>query len=422
MLYDGHGRQIHADLSGATITKHSLWGGGVLVEGYGWNSSNKNLAFQEDETKYVTYARLDAGKPYLFVVPNGYLLIADFLPTAEMVTQGGRWVDILGEDHIVWRGLPQYFFTGSPYAYTPNKDVYVITVQDKGAPMIVWSPDVTGDINPSLLNNGSFNASFIERLETTEVSEPFSRAVAAAQNVNRIYDSALNTRWIGDSIMNAGTNAGWDNCYRVLACNALGSYSTFHAVNGTCMTDGYGMNWSTGKTGYTGFVEADHTFVSGSNTTGLADTDYIYKWTDICIFGLGTNDFGNAAPLGTINDTGTDTFYGAFRAFLTYLQTRKPNMPILVIMPFKRETWSVKNEQGLILTDYIQAMYNVCRQFRHVYTLDLWGAFYLNSDDAAAKAKYFLDYVHPSANAHMCIAQAVIEKIKQICIMEGISK
>ena len=420
MLYDGHGNQILTDFNGTEIIKHNLWGGGVLVDGHNWNSSNKNIAFEKDETKYVTYAKLNAGEPYLFVAP-GYMMITDILPTPEEVTQGGRWVDILGE-HIVWRGLTQNFFTGSPYAYTPDKDVYVIAALNRGTPMIVWSPDVTGDINPSLLHNGSFNASFINRLETVEVSEPFAKTVAAAQNVNRIYDSTLHTRWIGDSIMNAGTNAGWDNCYRTLACNALGSYSTFHAVNGTCMTDGCGMDWSSGKTGYTGFVESDATFVSGSNTTGFADASYIYKWLDLCVLALGTNDFGNAAPLGTIDDTGTDTFYGAFKAFLTYFQTRKPNLPILVIMPFKRENWATKNEQGLILTDYIQAMYNVCRQFRHIYILDLWSAFYLNSDDAAAKSKYFLDYVHPSANAHMCIAQAVIEKIKQICVMEGVSK
>lgn len=422
MLYDGKGNLLPtgSGMDAGIITKYNLWTGGVLVEGYGWHSSNKNYAFQEDESKYVTYAKLDAGKPYLFNAPD-YMMITDTLPTPEEVTQGGRWVDILGE-HIVWRGLTQYFFTGSPYAYTPDKDVYVIAVLTRGDPMMVWSPEVTGDINPGSLQNGSFNASFINRLETVEVSESFTKAAAAAQDVNRIYNSTLHTRWIGDSIMNAGTNAGWDNCYRVLACRALDSYSTYHAVNGTCMTDGCGMNWNSGKTGYTGFVEADTTGASGSNTTGFADVSYIYKWTDICIFALGTNDFGNAAPLGTIDDTGTDTFYGAFKAFLTYFQTRKPNLPILVIMPFKRETWATKNAQGLILTDYIQAMYNVCRLFRHVYILDLWSAFYLNSDDDAARSKYFLDYVHPSANAHMCIAQAVIEKIKHICVLEGISK
>lgn len=421
-LFNGYGKPV--DTSGGKFIKCNLWNGGILVKGYGWNSSNQNLPMQANPDKDVLWTKLDAGNEYLFTAPHN-LMITDFLPTPEMLTEGNTLVDNIGADHILFRGLTQFFWSANPYAYTPDKDVYVISVFPVGTPMVVWHTDVTGDIDPQLASNGGFCGDlteYIDRLEKIEVDDKFSRAVRKAQNINSIYDSTLTTRWIGDSIMNAGTNAGWDNCYRVLACRALGCQSTYHAVNGTCFTDGHGLTWSSGNKGYSGFVESDTTAASGSNGTLLADISNIYNLTDICVLGMGTNDFGNSAPLGTIDDTGTDTFYGAFKAMLTYLQSRNPNMPILVIMPFKRETWATANEQGLILTDYIQAMYNVCRLFKRVYTLDLWSAFYLNSDDATAKSKYFLDYVHPSANAHMCIAQEVIEKIKYICVMEGISK
>lgn len=55
----------------------------------------------------------------------------------------------------------------------------------------------------------------------------------------------------------------------------------------------------------------------------------------IVIFG-GTNDWGNNATLGTISDTGTSTFYGAYKHILEWLAINRPNAKVMTMTPLKR--------------------------------------------------------------------------------------
>lgn len=199
--------------------------------------------------------------------------------------------------------------------------------------------------------------------------------------------------------------------------NAQTAADNATAVAGTTITDGYGVSWDSAdstKTGYSGFVATE----KGS---GKAETPAeMFKMCKMVILAIGTNDFGNHAPLGTVSDTGTTTFYGAFRAWLNYFQTHNPNLPIIVVTPFKRDTWATPNDKNLILPDYVRAMYVVAREFKHVYLLDVFSKWYGDTDNQVIRARNSIDGIHPSAWFHDCFTMDLVQKIKEVCALEGI--
>lgn len=86
---------------------------------------------------------------------------------------------------------------------------------------------------------------------------------------------------------------------------------------------------------------------------------------DIITIALGTNDFGNSCPLGTIDDNpdlqtpDNYTFYGCYKKLLKSLYEKYGRVPTLLITPFQRNGGSVKNSDGHTLKDYADAIIDI---------------------------------------------------------------
>ena len=275
------------------------------------------------------------------------------------------------------------------------------TFANAGAGFILW--------------DDGYVTTYTSQLTKDEVAIKYPE-VEDAENyraVNRtVKDGELYSCIIGDSIIQANS-VGVAHAYRTIVPGFFNSPNGYFAANGACVTTGYGMAWADADTGFAG--------LSAKLDTA---SDYKCNQYDIVVFARGTNDWGNDAPLGTIDDTDDTTFYGALKMTYGKLMERFPNAAFIVMIPFKRENWNTQNDAGHYLLEYCRAIYEVLnlRKYRRFYILDLFDKWFLNWDNEAMRSQYFVDYVHPNKAAHICIARALEEKIAEVMAIEGIRK
>lgn len=226
-----------------------------------------------------------------------------------------------------------------------------------------------------------------------------------------VNDGELHLFMAGDSII-AGISCGIENAYRTIVPSHFNAPNGYLAASGATTTTGYGMTWGD-DTGYAGF-----------STKLDAIGVYQRNQYDLVIYAVGTNDWGNNVPLGTIDDSDDTTFYGALKMTYDKLMESFPNASFIVILPFKRENWNTQNEAGYYLEQYCQAIYEVLnlRKYRHFYALDLFDKWFLDWDNEVMRSHWFIDYVHPTANAHKCIAKCLSDRISEVIAIEGIKK
>lgn len=428
LIYDIYGEKIISGGSDVKITEHNLFDaiGGVLADNYNINGHSLSV----NSESHVIYAKLNADNNYMFAFDaQAIIYIVDTLPDVETWKKSALttwdyygWIQNFWSDQNTKNGT---------FIYTPTKDVYVLAGISKTNNLYVWDAEWTGNINPGAAidtvsgfstwnqNDGGYSiypfSTMLNDYEDIEVPEGFQKGAIKSQNINRIYGGNIPIYWVGDSIMYAGSNVGVADCYRYNVSKALDLPWNYHAVSGTTITDGYGFEWAEGAgTGYSGFIATE------DGTSKAETAKELLSQCKMVVLAMGTNDFGNDAPLGTADNTGTDTFYGAFRAWLTYFQTSNPNLPIIVVTPFKRDTWATPNEQNLILPDYIRAMYRVAREFKHVYLLDVFSKWYGDTDNEVIRTRNSIDGIHPSAWFHDCFTMDLLQKIKEVCVLEGI--
>ena len=156
-------------------------------------------------------------------------------------------------------------------------------------------------------------------------------------------------------------------------------------------------------------------FVNRLNTIP-ADTDVIV------IFG-GTNDWGNNATLGTISDTGSSSFYGAYKYMLEWLAINRSNAKILTITPLKRyfrgntTTWinaqTTRNNKGQLLQDYVRAVKEVSEMYA-IPCVDLHNESGLNPVLEIVRNKYMGDGLHPTAEGNKKMYPIILNKLKPL--------
>lgn len=150
---------------------------------------------------------------------------------------------------------------------------------------------------------------------------------------------------IGDSLTGQGY---WQPYLR----RKLGAFVNTYGVGGTKITD-----------------------TTGTDTTAMCRDERInamQNWGDYIILLGGTNDWGQHVALGTVSDTGTNTFYGALKTTAQKLTTRYPTSKIIFVAP----PYSLKpggvgwndangylNNLNLSLIDYGTAMQTVARMY-----------------------------------------------------------
>lgn len=149
----------------------------------------------------------------------------------------------------------------------------------------------------------------------------------------------------------------------------------------------------------------------------------------VIVFG-GVNDWVTGRELGTISDTGTDTFYGAMDALCAGLKEKYPTAEIFVFSSPQNNyidrpanelggtEWAGNtegyNRKGYLIQDYADAMEEVCALYDiPFYSLTdalPWGAAELG-DNASNSGVYGSDGLHPNAEGHALIALEMADLI-----------
>lgn len=145
--------------------------------------------------------------------------------------------------------------------------------------------------------------------------------------------------------------------------------------------------------------------------------------TDVIVIFGGTNDWGNNATLGTISDTGSSSFYGAYKYMLEWFAINRPNAKILTITPLKRyfrgntTTWvnaqTTRNNKGQLLQDYVRAVKEVSEMYA-IPCVDLHNESGLNPVLEIVRTKYMGDGLHPTAEGNKKMYPIILNKLKPL--------
>lgn len=192
--------------------------------------------------------------------------------------------------------------------------------------------------------------------------------------------AGLTATFVGDSITNgAKLNAG-DLRYWEILKNDLGfAEAVGMGVNGSCYStlSEFGMEHEPLVTRY----------------QKIPATDLIF------IF-MGTNDFGRATPLGSVEDREDVSFQGAMNKVLDEVKKAHPESKIILLTPIVRYDKQA-NTLDLKLEDYIAAIKEVAAA-QDLPVIDT---------NALTKDKLpeglFADTVHPDKYGHQILAEAI---------------
>lgn len=138
---------------------------------------------------------------------------------------------------------------------------------------------------------------------------------------------------------------------------------------------------------------------------------------DFILILAGHNDWGFNVPIGEIGDTLVDSnFKSAYALMLKKIQDKFPIIPIICMTPINgrvhtsgvNQDVQEKNSLGLTMTDYAEAVIDVCRHYS-IPCIDLNSMTRINVLNASS---YLQDVIHPNANGWKRVASAVIQGMK----------
>lgn len=177
----------------------------------------------------------------------------------------------------------------------------------------------------------------------------------------------------------------------------------------------YGLTEISG--GYAGSRCAS--YASGSGNCVLEHLDSIAEGSpDIVTIALGTNDYGNGAPIGEVTDdpaaqnADSYTFLGCMKRLIVWLHETYGDVTIVLFTPFRRNT-SGANKNGDTLADFADAV-KALGQYYSILVCDLYAESGLSigtlTDKDAESWQYTWDGLHllPSA------MPIVVPKIKEV--------
>lgn len=274
------------------------------------------------------------------------------------------------------------------------------------------------------LGNGyASDRGYLQQIFVSKTANAENERAYAAMSRDVSRDRTLSIQFIGDSITYAASNAGLQNAFRKYVPMNLRAETMALCQSGASVTTGSGSyDWNGKKNTDTAYDAAM------SGYSGLAQKLAEYKtnlslkmWADavdIVVVELGTNDHWEQATLGVPTDLTEDTnFYGAVEKTLTLLENTFPHAQIMWLLPFKNQNWKTSTVK---MVDYLIALKILCQMHTRCWVLDLFDKWFLNYDDTDLRSKFFIDNVHITGNAHKCVAESMIDKIRQIISVCGL--
>ena len=274
------------------------------------------------------------------------------------------------------------------------------------------------------LGNGfASDRGYLQQIFASKTANAENERAYAAMSRDVPRDRTLSVQFIGDSITYAASNAGLQNAFRKYVPMNLRAETMALCVPGVSVTTGSGsFDWNqkqntdaaydAAMSGYSGLAQKLAEYKTNLSLAAWADA------VDIVVVELGTNDHWEQATLGSPTNLTEDTnFYGAVEKTLTLLEDTFPHAQILWILPFKNKKWKTST---IKLVDYLIALKILCQMHTRCWVLDLFDKWFLNYDDTDLRSKFFIDDVHITGNAHKCVAESMIDKIRQIISICGL--
>ena len=151
---------------------------------------------------------------------------------------------------------------------------------------------------------------------------------------------------------------------------------------------------------------------SGDRITGMATRYSEMHYSDIITVFGGVNDWGqsNPTPIGTMEDTTTNTFYGALHILCSGLQKLFPKSLIIFVTPLGNNGFSgfATDENALNLTvyDYAKAIKEVCSNYK-IPVVDACCDSLLNPQNENVKKEYFHDGLHLNVLGHEILSYLI---------------
>tara|TARA_R110000796_G_scaffold5496_1_gene20452 strand:- start:326 stop:1738 length:1413 start_codon:yes stop_codon:yes gene_type:complete len=161
--------------------------------------------------------------------------------------------------------------------------------------------------------------------------------------------------------------------------------------------------------GYSGIELAGAIGFANTKLAGLVSTDYYSIY-------LGTNDFAFPSTVGVKSDydnnTGVNTFFGAFRVLVNGIYALNPFAKIIIFTPTHRNygtlnSWNSVNSNGNTLNDFSEAIRTVCR-FNGFYLVDLMAESQINRNNFSLTT---YDSLHPNTRGYQEIAESFITEL-----------
>lgn len=134
------------------------------------------------------------------------------------------------------------------------------------------------------------------------------------------------------------------------------------------------------------------------------------KNSDVITLCFGTNDWYYGVELGTITDTNTDTYWGAFNTAISQIRNDNPYAEIIVLSPIWRtDVYNnggsgtapyYKNKSGVTLAQYVEEIEKMCSA-NSVRFVDLYSNSGIRPQTVSL---YTSDGLHPNQQGHIRIA------------------
>ncbi len=215
------------------------------------------------------------------------------------------------------------------------------------------------------------------------------------EKVTRVRRKKIKINFLGDSITQGAGASAYENCYVALVGKMLGCEVCNLEVGGTRIA--------------AQIEDMRYTEYFMLRAEKMGDADFVF------VFG-GTNDYGHGdAPIGTPEDTGVYTFYGAFSGLADYLTKKYGREKLCYILPLQR--YDQENPYGdgskkqpvATLREYIDIEKELLNE-RGIAYLDLDHLF--PEPDTNGASEFFIDGLHPNDKGHKLLAESVCSRIR----------